>query len=131
MKGLDMKVTTIAASLALASFCFAANAATPDNIAVYSTEQSNGSMSVGGKNAYTKTFTVAVAKLSGNDIDLSKLCLKAYSPDNKEFKLDTVDEILSTGILKKGETVKGIAVFSSENDAVFKAALIKISDDCK
>ena len=71
------------------------------------------------------------AKLSGDSIDLSKLCLKAYSPDNKEFKLDTVDEKLSAGTLKEGELVKGIAVFASKNDAVFKAALVKISDDCK
>lgn len=126
-----MKAFTIILSSALAGFCFTASAANPDNVAVYATEQSQGSMSIGGKDAYTKTFEVAVAKLSGDSIDLSKLCLKAYSPDNKEFKLDTVDEKLSAGTLKEGELVKGIAVFASKNDAVFKAALVKISDDCK
>ncbi|MEX0444887.1 DUF4354 family protein [Xenorhabdus sp. SGI246] len=126
-----MKVSTLVASIALAGFCFVANASALDNVAVYSTEKSDGSMSVGGKNAYTKSFEVAVANLSGKDIDLSKLCLKAYSPDKKEFRLDTVDEELSQGTLKAGKSVKGIAVFASENDEVHKAALIKISDNCK
>ncbi|HEN3636759.1 DUF4354 family protein [Yersinia enterocolitica] len=126
-----MKISTIAAFFALASFCSAVNAATPVNVAVYATEKSNGSMSVGGKNAYTKTFDIVVANLSGKDIDLSKLCLKAYSPDNKEFTLDTVDEVLTKGTLKEGKSVKSFATFASENDAVYKAALIKISDNCK
>lgn len=126
-----MKISAIVVSFALTGCCFAANASAPDNIAVYSTEKSNGSVSIGEKHFYTKTFEVAIAKLAGNDVDLSKLCLKAYSPDNKEFKLDTVAEVLSAGILKEGHPVKGIAVFSSENNNVSKAALIKISDNCK
>ncbi|MFT8210205.1 MAG: DUF4354 family protein [Symbiopectobacterium sp.] len=126
-----MKISAIVASFALVGFCFTANAATLNNIVVYATAQSNGSMSVGDKSAYTKTFEVVVAKLSGKDMDLSKLCLKAYTPDNKAFKLDTVDEALTTGMLKDGKPVKGIATFASEDDAVFKAALVKTSDDCK
>lgn len=52
------------------------------------------------------------------------------SPDHKEFKLDTVDEVLTSSSLKDDEPIKGIAVFASENDAVFKAALVKISNNC-
>ncbi|MFW5389532.1 DUF4354 family protein [Yersinia sp. 2544 StPb PI] len=126
-----MKISIISAFCALASFSFAANAATPVNIAVYATEKSNGSMSVGGKNAYTKTFDIVVANISDKDIDLSKFCLKAYSPDNKEFTPDTIDEVLTKGTLKEGTSVKSFAMFASENDAVYKAALIKISDNCK
>ncbi|WP_191121359.1 DUF4354 family protein [Serratia marcescens] len=126
-----MKVSAIFTSLTLAGFCFAANATTPGNVAVYATEQSQGSMAIGDKTAYTKTFEVSLAKLSADTVDLSKLCLKAYSPDKKEFKLDTVDEVLTSGSLKEGKLVKGIAVFASENDDVLKAALVKISDDCK
>lgn len=126
-----MKISTMAASLALAGFCFAANAAPPKNIAVYATEKSTGSISIGGKDAYTKTFDVALAKLPGDDIDLSTLCLKAYSPDNQAFKLDTVDEALTTGSLKEGKLVKGIAVFAADSAAVYSAALVKITDDCQ
>ncbi len=126
-----MKVSSIIASLALAGFCFAANASTPGHVAVYATEQSQGSISIGDKTTYTKTFEVSIATLSSNTVDLSKLCLKSYSPDKKEFKLDTVDEVLTSGSLKEGKPVKGIAVFASDNDAVFNAALVKISDDCK
>jgi hypothetical protein len=124
-----MKVSAIFAFLTLAGFCFAANASTPSNVAVYATEQSQGSISIGDKTAYTKTFEVSLAKLSADTVDLSRLCLKVYSPDKKEYKLDTVDEVLTSGSLK--EPVKGIAVFASENDDVLKAALVKISDDCK
>ncbi|MDX7988257.1 DUF4354 family protein [Xenorhabdus sp. 12] len=126
-----MKLYAVTAFFALVGFCFAANATTPDNIAVYSTEKSNGSVSTGSKYFYTKTFEVAIANLAGKDVDLSKLCLKAYSPDNKAFSLDTVDEKLSTGTLKNKAMTKGFAVFASENDSVFKAALVKLSDDCK
>ncbi|QZN97857.1 DUF4354 family protein [Symbiopectobacterium purcellii] len=126
-----MKVSMIVATMALAGFSFTANASTPDNIAVYATAQSNGSISVGSKMAYTKSFEVAVVKLSGDDVNLSTLCLKAYSPDNKAFRLDTVDEALTTGILKEGKPVKGIAMFASENAAVLDAAVVKITDDCK
>lgn len=76
---MDMKISMIVATLALAGFSFAANASMPDNIVVYATVQSNGSMSVGNKLAYTKSFDVSVVKLFGDDVDLSKLCLKAYS----------------------------------------------------
>ncbi|WP_336819454.1 DUF4354 family protein [Cedecea sp. MMO-103] len=127
-----MKIsTTLPVFFTLAGFCVAAQAVVPVNVAVYATEKSYGSMSVGGKNSYTKTFDIVVANLSGKDIDLSKLCLKAYSPDHKEFTVDTVDEVLTEGTLKDGKSVKSFAVFASENDAIFKAALIKISDNCK
>ncbi len=101
------------------------NSSTPSNVAVYATEQSQGSISIGDKTAYTKTFEVSLAKLSADTVDLLKICLKAYSPDKKEYKLDTVDEVLTSGSLKEGKQVKGIAVFTSENDDVLKAALRK------
>lgn len=125
-----MKISIIAAALVLASSGFAANASTVGDIAVYATEKSQGSISIGTKDAYTKTFEIALAKLSGNDIDLSKTCLKAYAKNNQEFKLDTVDEALVSGVLKKGDMVKGIAVFADNNHAVLNAALVKISDNC-
>lgn len=126
-----MKIATIAVSFILAGACFAANAATLDNIAVYSTVKENGSASIGETHFYTKSFEVTLGKLAGKDVNLSKLCLKAYSPDNKEFKLDTIDEKLAKGTLKDGKIVRGIAVFSSDDTTVFQAALVKISDDCK
>ncbi|HAI06603.1 MULTISPECIES: DUF4354 family protein [Pantoea] len=126
-----MKFSTIVASLTLAGMGFAANAVTPGNVAVYATEQSQGSVSIGDKTSYTKTFEVSIANLSGDPVDLSTICLKAYTPDNKEFKIDTVDEALTTGSLKQGKPVKGIAVFADEQDVVLKAALVKISDECK
>lgn len=125
-----MKVSAIFASLTLAGFCFAANASTPSNVAVYAIDKSKGSISIGYKTAYTKTFEVSLAIVSADTVNLSKLCLKAYSPDKNEYKVDTVDEVLTSGFLKEGKPVKGIAVFASENDDILKAALVKISDNC-
>lgn len=127
---MDTNVLMIVATVALAGFSFAANASTPENIVAYATAQSNGSISVRNKLAYTKSFDVAVVKLFGDDVDLSKQCLKAYSPDNKAFRLDTVDEALTTGILNDGQSVKGIALFASDNPTLLDAALVKITDDC-
>lgn len=126
-----MKIFTIVASFFLASFSFVTNAAIPDNIAVLSTEKSSGSVSVGGKNLYTKTFEVSVVNLSSKDIELSEFCLLAYSLENKELKLDTVDEALAKGPIKEGGSVKGIVMFASESEDFNKTNIIKISDDCK
>jgi hypothetical protein len=127
---IEMKISIIATALVVAGSGFAANASPVGDIAVYATAKSQGSMSIGTKDAYTKTFEIALAKLSGNDIDLSKTCLKAYAKNNQEFKLDTIDEALASGVLKKGNMVKGIAVFADNNDAILNAALVKISDNC-
>ncbi|CCP04534.1 hypothetical protein BN439_3511 [Erwinia amylovora Ea644] len=126
-----MKLIVTAASVAMAGFCFSAHATVPDNAAVYSTEQSKGSLSTGGKDTYTKTFAVVVANLSDKDFDLAKLCLRAIAPDHQEFKLNKVDEKLTKGTVKKGQPVKGVAVFASDNAAVQQAALIRLSDDCE
>lgn len=125
-----MKNSIVAAALVLAGSGFAANAATIGDIAVYATEKSHGSISIGTNNAYTKTFDIALAKLSGGDIDLSKMCFKAYGRNNQVFNADTVDEALLSGVLKQGGMVKGIAVFADNNDAVLDATLVKISDNC-
>jgi hypothetical protein len=126
-----MKFSIVFASIALAGFCSAINAAVPNKIAVFSTEQSNGSISIGEKSSYTKTLEVTINNLSNKDVDLSSLCLNILGPDNKQFKLDTVDEILVKGTLKSGKAVKGMALFSSEDSSIYKETLIKISDDCK
>lgn len=126
-----MKHFIMAASAIVSGFCFTANATAPDNVVVYSTEKSKGSISSGDKYAYTKSFEVVVANLSDKDFDLSTLCLKAFTPNQQDFKLDTVDEKLTKGMLKKGQQVKGMAVFASDNAAVQQTALIKLTDDCK
>lgn len=110
---------------------FNVNAASQTNIAVYSTEKSIGSIYLDGKIVYTKTFDVLLANFSIDETDLSKYCLKAYSPDNKEFLLDTVGEELTNKILKKGDSVKSFAMFSSENTSVYKAAVIKLTNKCQ
>lgn len=127
MKSFKIKELTTFSLIFISGFCFADN---NHKAAVYATEKNNGSISADGKNVYTKTFEVTLGNIYSNDIDLSKFCLKAYTSDNKEFTLDTVDEVLTTGILKQGESVKSFAMFSSSDEAILKASIVKITGNC-
>lgn len=125
-----MKTTCFLLLLVSLTFCLNANAQFSSDVAVFATEKSQGSLSVGGKNAYTKSFSVSILNISEKVVDLSKLCLKAYSPEFSDIKLDTVDEKLISGVLEKGKQVSGLAVFASESNGVLGSALITISEDC-
>ncbi|WP_337261872.1 MULTISPECIES: DUF4354 family protein [unclassified Serratia (in: enterobacteria)] len=105
-------------------------ATTTASVAVYATQQQQGSASIGNHSFHTKDFTVSLANLSDKNIDLNKLCLQAFAPDDKKFKLDTVDETLTVGILKPKALVKGLATFSSSDNSVYQASLVKITDQC-
>lgn len=131
IKNLDMKNLPFITSLALACISITTYANSLSNIAVYSTEKSTGSITIGNNAIYTKTFEVSLANLTSENVNLSNFCLKAYSPDLKVFKLDTVDESLTSGSLSRQKPVKGIAMFSSDSNAVYNAHLIKISNNCK
>lgn len=101
-----------------------------DKVLVYSSEQSNGSVSIGKRWAYTKNLEINVVNMSNSDLDLSKLCFRATSPENKEFKLDTIDEKLTSSVLKPKQFLRGSLAFSSDSTSIHKTVLIKISDKC-
>lgn len=113
------------------SFVGLAAAAAIDSVVVYSTQKNDGSTSIGAKSYYTKDFNVSIANLSDKEIDLSSLCLIAYSPDGKAFALDTVSDELAQKKLKPKAMVEGDAVFSSKDSSVYSAAMVKIADSCK
>ncbi|WP_447884670.1 DUF4354 family protein [Serratia fonticola] len=126
-----MKAHYLTVALTFGLFSLPAVAGNSDAVAVYSTQQSQGSAAIGSHVFYTKDFTVAVTNLSDKDIDLSKLCLQASSANGKVFELDTVDEKLMSGILKPKAMVKGLAVFASNDESVYNASLVKMSDKCQ
>jgi hypothetical protein len=126
-----MKAHYLTVALAFGVVSLPAVAGSSDAVAVYSTQQNQGSAAIGNHVFFTKDFTVAVTNLSDKDIDLSKLCLQASSADGKVFKLDTVDENLMSGILKPEGMVKGFAVFASNDESVYNASLVKMSDKCQ
>ncbi len=49
----------------------------------------------------------------------------------EETAFEGVDEELTTETLKPGATVEGEAIFASEDDAVYGASLVRLSDRCK
>ncbi|HBC0988751.1 TPA: DUF4354 family protein [Morganella morganii] len=126
-----MKISSTIVFLMLIAFGFTTNATIPVNVAVYATAESQGSISEGDKSIYTKSFNISLVPLSDDSsIDLSKHCLKAYSPDNKEFKLHIIEAVLTSGFLKD-EPIKGFAIYESDNTDVFNAAMVKITTNCK
>ncbi|PKH22414.1 hypothetical protein CIG19_14035 [Enterobacterales bacterium CwR94] len=126
-----MKSSHVFIVLAMLASSFSVSAKAPADIAVFATEKSQGSMSIGDNSAYTRTFEVTLANLADKSIDLSKRCLKAYLHDKTELQLDTLDEKLMTNTLAAGTSIKGIAVFSSTNENIFSAAQVKISEHCQ
>ena len=127
-----MKTVFIAIFLLFSAGCGAATAGNvSDNLLVYAQAKSKGSMWAGSKSAYTKTFNVSIVNLTNNDIDLAAYCLRAYGPDSKSFGVDTADESLLKGSLKKGKTVSGTVEFSSDTPAVYQAAMVKFFTDCR
>jgi Domain of unknown function (DUF4354) len=126
-----MKMKQILAVIALSATSFIASAATGNSISVYATQGSLGSISTDTGSGHTKRFDILLANTGDKAVDLNKICLNAYAPDGKKFELDTVDETLVSGSLKPNVPVKGFAVFSSQDDSVYKSTLVKASTDCK
>ncbi|KMT52941.1 DUF4354 family protein [Pseudomonas fildesensis] len=126
-----MNFSSIIASITLSCITFTAHAKSLDHVIVVSTQKSAGTMSVGEKSAYTQSFEISLGNLKGRELDLAGYCLKAYGAEGKEYKLNTVDEVLTVGKLKVGAPVQGMAVFSSVDPGVHKPLMIKLSGVCK
>jgi len=126
-----MRLPKLAAFAFMPMACGYACAAIPDSVAVYAVDNGNGSIFIKNNVVYSKSFKVTISNFSEAEIQLDRVCLKAFSPDGERFKLDTVDENLATGRLKRGASVEGGVVFISESASIERATLIKLSDDCK
>lgn len=130
-QGGNMRSLFIVILFILPAFFNALSAETELNgLVVYSSEESNGSVATNIKWGYTKNLLVAVGNMNNYAVDLSKLCFKAFSPENKQFELDTIDVKLVKGMLKSKEIIKGTIVFYSNETDIHKSVLIKISGNC-
>ena len=118
---------TLAGLLAAPSLGFAA---APDAVMVFARQGDKGSVSVGDKHFRTQAFKVRLVNAAKSEISLKNSCLVAQSAAGQSFRLDTVDEELTTETLA-GATVEGEAIFASEDDAVYGASLVRLSDRCK
>lgn len=106
-------------------------AASPyDTVMVRASQGERSAISVGDKSFYVKSFNVEVLNVGPQPVDLSKVCFKAYDKGGKEFKVDTIDEVLTTGTLKAQGHIKSFIEFASENDGVFDAQIVKLSSKC-
>ncbi|HEK4045642.1 TPA: DUF4354 family protein [Pseudomonas aeruginosa] len=119
---------TLAGLLAAPSLGFAA---APDAVMVFARQGDKGSVSVGDKHFRTQAFKVRLVNAAKSEISLKNSCLVALSAAGQSFRLDTVDEELTAETLKPGASVEGDAIFASEDDAVYGASLVRLSDRCK
>ena len=97
---------------------------------VFARQGDKGSVSVGDKHFRTQAFKVRLVNAAKSEISLKSSCLVAQSAAGQSFRLDTVDEELTAETLA-GATVEGEAIFASEDDAVYGASLVRLSDRCK
>lgn len=106
-------------------------AATPyDTVMVRASQGERSAISVGDKSFYVKSFNVELLNIGPKPVDLSKVCFKAYDDKGKEFKVDTIDEAFTTGMLKAQGHIKSFIEFASEDDAVYKAQIVKLANKC-
>ncbi|HCF9268387.1 TPA: DUF4354 family protein [Pseudomonas aeruginosa] len=119
---------TLAGLLAAPSLGFAA---APDAVMVFARQGDKGSVSVGDKHFRTQAFKVRLVNAAKSEISLKNSCLVAQPAAGQSFRLDTVDEELTADTLKPGASVEGDAIFASEDDAVYGASLVRLSDRCK
>ncbi|MDF5979908.1 DUF4354 family protein [Pseudomonas aeruginosa] len=87
--------------------------------------------SVGDKHFRTQAFKVRLVNAAKSEISLKNSCLVAQSAAGPSFRLDTVDENSPPRPSSRGATVEGDAIFASEDDAVYGASLVRLSDRCK
>lgn len=129
MRKVQMKKASLLLSF-LICCSFSIMATVPNGVTVFASQKEAGSISTVKKSYYTKTFEVMVANLSEKEFDLSKYCFKAFL-GSREFKVDTIDENLHNKVLKNNENAKGMIVFASINRDITKAAMVKLTDNCK
>ncbi|WP_320709041.1 DUF4354 family protein [Enterobacter cloacae] len=101
-----------------------------DSVAIHASEKSRWAITVGDKHLFIKSFELIVTQLSKDSIDLSEHCFKAYTTDQNEYDLDSVDEVLSTGVLIFGKSIRGVVSFSSDEEHIHKASLVRITKNC-
>lgn len=106
-------------------------AASPyDTVMVRASQGERSAISVGEQSFYVKSFNVEVLNVGPQVVDLAKVCFRAYDKEGKEFKVDTIDEALTTGSLKAQGHIKSFIEFASEDDAVFNAQIVKLTTQC-
>ncbi|WP_347554621.1 DUF4354 family protein [Robbsia sp. KACC 23696] len=96
-----------------------------DLVVVYSQPDAQSAKMTGTTARYTKQFRIGLAYLSEEKLDLSKLCLSAYSPDGKRFPLAAIDAKLTEGHLRTPDVVKGRASFDADDPSVYSAVIVK------
>lgn len=102
-----------------------------NNIMIIASPTKQSATSLNKNAFFTQRFDIQITNAGNQNIDMAKLCFVAQNPEGNKFHTDVVEDTLVSGILKPGQSVKGFAGFSGENNAVYDARLIKASVNCK
>lgn len=118
-----------------ATFAAGENAASVNKqssgIIVNSKLRNQSAMAVGGEIKYSKTFDVTLVNSSDEPLDLKNGCFKAVMPDKSEQSVDTIERILTRGMLQKGASVKGFVGFAAKDENIYKASAVKFEPACQ
>ncbi|MDR0251794.1 MAG: DUF4354 family protein [Brucellaceae bacterium] len=99
-------------------------------IIVSSQVRNLSAMAVGNEISYTKTFDVTLVNSSDEPLNLKTGCFKAVMPDKSEQTVDTIERILTRGMLQKGASVKGFVGFAAKDENIYKASAVKFVPVC-
>lgn len=95
--------------------------AVPDNV----------SATTMGKNVYfTKSFDLLVTNMGQDSVDLSKGCFVGYDKKEQAYKVDIIDEKLTTSQLAGNKPVQGNIGFSAETDEVYNVQFVRFQQEC-
>lgn len=117
-------------SLAMAQASYAETSSTND-LMIIATPKTQSATSSEDKVFFSQTFDIGVANTGATDINLDKVCFIALGDKGKTFNADTIDQKLTSGLLKSGESVKGFAAFAGSDKSIYDVRIVKASESCK
>lgn len=122
--------------LLFSTSAFAANDASqgkskqPVNIIVNAKVRNVSAMAQGDEIKYSKTFDIVILNSSEMPVDLKEGCFKGVMPDKKELSVDTIERVLTRGMLPAGASLKGFIGFAAPDEDIYKVSAVKFRPAC-
>ncbi len=100
-------------------------------IVVLSSQRNLSAMAINDSLFYSKAFDLVVTNGGIKPLNLNAGCFKAVMPDKTLRPVDTIEDVLTSGSINAGDSVKGFVSFSAPNDEIYKASAVKFLPLCK
>ncbi|MGN6448680.1 MAG: DUF4354 family protein [Brucella intermedia] len=97
------------------------------DLIVTSAPTTRSATSMEDKVYFTQRFDVVIGNVGNSDISLKDVVLVAQGDNGKLFDTDTIEDTLTSGILKPGQSAKGFVAFAYEDKTVYGAWVVKVA----